>query len=312
MLRQSAQARDFVRAFDFANKPIASLCHGPWVLASAGLLNGRVLTSWPGVRDDLVNAGATWIDKEVVWDRNLVTSRGPQDLVPFVRALKSHFAAGAALHDKTRATQSSPQNHEPPKLVLGFTTAFPLPKFKLLFTVGVIAGGIYALKNSGAISGLQRKLIELLRWRWYMTLLKIIEQLALVLLDVFLTVLYARVGTGIISTRVARGSWRTVRALAKTMPSRSGKVLSFIRTWAPVSRQAAGLPVLKRPSFRATCRSAQRLTGKPVRCGVIVSSMRRHNWNWHIRNLAPSMLYSLEEIDPALFVPQSEEHQRAA
>lgn len=66
MLRQSAEARDFVRAFDSANKPIATLCHGPWVLASAGILDGRVLTSWPGVRDDLVNAGATWIDNEVV------------------------------------------------------------------------------------------------------------------------------------------------------------------------------------------------------------------------------------------------------
>jgi protease I len=157
MLRQSAEARDFVRAFDSAHKPIASLCHGPWVLASAGLLDGRVLTSWPGVRDDLVNAGATWIDKEVVWDRNLVTSRGPQDLVPFVRALKTHFAAGAALNNKTRATQSSPQTHEPPKLVLGFMNAFPLPKFKLLLTVGVIAGAIYALKNNGVISELQRQ-----------------------------------------------------------------------------------------------------------------------------------------------------------
>ena len=63
MLRQSAEARDFVRAFDSQNKPIATLCHGPWVLASAGLLDGRVLTSWPGVRDDMVNAGATWLDQ---------------------------------------------------------------------------------------------------------------------------------------------------------------------------------------------------------------------------------------------------------
>jgi len=62
LLRQSAEAREFVRAFDRAGKPIATLCHGPWVLASAGLLEGRNLTSWPGVRDDLVNAGATcWI-----------------------------------------------------------------------------------------------------------------------------------------------------------------------------------------------------------------------------------------------------------
>src|SRR3954454_16204121 len=63
LLRQSKRARDFVRAFDTAGKPIASLWHGRWVLASAGLLQGRTLTSWPGVRDDLVNAGATWLDR---------------------------------------------------------------------------------------------------------------------------------------------------------------------------------------------------------------------------------------------------------
>src|SRR3954469_21664114 len=68
LLRQSADAREFVRAFDVAGKPIATLCHGPWVLASAGLLNGRTMTSWPGVRDDLVNAGATWLDQPLVQD----------------------------------------------------------------------------------------------------------------------------------------------------------------------------------------------------------------------------------------------------
>jgi protease I len=95
LLRQSAAARDFVRAFDHSAKPIATLCHGPWVLASAGLLTGRTLTSWPGIRDDLINAGATWLDREVVRDRNLITSRGPQDLRAFVPAMLDAFAAGA-------------------------------------------------------------------------------------------------------------------------------------------------------------------------------------------------------------------------
>ena len=158
MLRQSAEARDFVRAFDSANKPIATLCHGPWVLASAGLLDGRVLTSWPGVRDDLVNAGATWLDQEVVWDGNLVTSRGPQDIVPFVRALKQHFAAGASLDKKTRARRSAPQHDQPPKVVLGFMKAFPVPKFKTLLTLGAIAGGVYAMKNSDSIKALKKQL----------------------------------------------------------------------------------------------------------------------------------------------------------
>jgi protease I len=157
MLRQSAEARDFVRAFDAANKPIATLCHGPWVLASAGLLDGRVLTSWPGVRDDLVNAGAKWLDQQVVWDGNLVTSRGPQDIVPFVRALKTHFAPGASLDKRTRALHSAPQHDQPPKAVLGVMRVFPLPKFKALLTVGAIAAGVYALKNSGANREVQRE-----------------------------------------------------------------------------------------------------------------------------------------------------------
>jgi len=84
-----------VRAFDRAGKPIASLCHGPCVLASEGLLQGRTLTSWPGVRDDLVNAGATWLDQEFVRDGNLATSRGPQDLIPFVEGCLNLFVQHA-------------------------------------------------------------------------------------------------------------------------------------------------------------------------------------------------------------------------
>src|SRR3954467_7997676 len=116
LLRQSAEAREFVSAFDRAQKPIATLCHGPWVLASAGLLRGRTLTSWPGVRDDLVNAGATWLDQELVRDGNLVTSRGPQDMIPFVQEVVRHFAAGAPLQRDgavAGASASSPQANEP-------------------------------------------------------------------------------------------------------------------------------------------------------------------------------------------------------
>src|SRR6476646_4169332 len=115
LLRQSQQAREFVRAFDTAGKPIASLCHGPWVLASAGLLEGRTLTSWPGVRDDLVNAGATWLDQPFVCDGNLATSRGPQDLIPFVQGCLDLFAQHAPI-SRTRpqtAARSAPQANEP-------------------------------------------------------------------------------------------------------------------------------------------------------------------------------------------------------
>src|SRR3954451_4788361 len=96
LLRQSADAREFVREFANNDKPISTLCHGPWVLASAGLLNGRTLTSWPGIRDDLVNSGATWLDRDVVTDGNLVTSRGPQDMTSFIPAILDHFENAAA------------------------------------------------------------------------------------------------------------------------------------------------------------------------------------------------------------------------
>ena len=103
LLRQSEAAREFVRQFNATGKPIATLCHGPWLLASAGLVQGRTMTSWPGIRDDLVHAGATWQDEPVVRDGNLVTSRGPQDLLAFVRAIVGHFQgeAGKLIPDPT-------------------------------------------------------------------------------------------------------------------------------------------------------------------------------------------------------------------
>src|SRR3954454_17494051 len=115
LLRQSEEAREFVRAFDREKKPIASLCHGPWVLASAGLLKGRTLTSWPGVRDDLVNAGATLLDQELVRDGNLVTSRGPQDMAAFFPAMIDVFAGSVPDARTTSSGHGShPQRDAPP------------------------------------------------------------------------------------------------------------------------------------------------------------------------------------------------------
>jgi protease I len=91
-LRQSERVLDFVREFDRAQKPISVICHGPWVLISAGLVQGRTLTSWPGIKDDVKNAGGNWKDEAVVYDENWVSSRGPQDLLQFNRAMVSHFA----------------------------------------------------------------------------------------------------------------------------------------------------------------------------------------------------------------------------
>ena len=86
---------DFVRAFEAAGKPISTICHGPWVLISAGLVEGRRLASWPGIKDDVRNAGGVWVDEAVVHDRNWVSSRSPLDLPAFDKAIVEHFAQGA-------------------------------------------------------------------------------------------------------------------------------------------------------------------------------------------------------------------------
>lgn len=90
--RAEPRIRQFLREMDGAGKPIAAICHAPWELISAGLLSGRKLTSWPTIQDDIRNAGAEWMDREVVVDRNLLTSRGPQDIPAFNREMVALFA----------------------------------------------------------------------------------------------------------------------------------------------------------------------------------------------------------------------------
>ena len=77
----------FVRAFGEAGKPIAAICHGPWVLIEANLVRGRRLTSWPAIQSDIRNAGGIWVDEPVVIDGNLISSRTPRDLAPFAKAM---------------------------------------------------------------------------------------------------------------------------------------------------------------------------------------------------------------------------------
>lgn len=96
-LRMSEAAQRFVQAFDDARKPIAVICHGPWLLVSAGLMEGRMLTSWPSLQDDIRNAGGTWLDREVVVDTNWVSSRKPDDLPAFNRELLAALAAAPEL-----------------------------------------------------------------------------------------------------------------------------------------------------------------------------------------------------------------------
>jgi protease I len=96
MLRAMPEVRAFVRSFFDADKPVAAICHGPWTLIDAGVVKGRSLTSWPSLRTDLENAGATWSDEEIVVDANLVTSRMPDDLPAFSLAIVGLFARGPA------------------------------------------------------------------------------------------------------------------------------------------------------------------------------------------------------------------------
>ncbi|MEV5002612.1 type 1 glutamine amidotransferase domain-containing protein [Nocardioides sp. LML1-1-1.1] len=87
-LRVDQRAQTLVRKVAAADKPLAVICHGPWLLVSAGLVEGRRLTSWPSLQDDIRNAGGDWVDAEVVVDRKLVTSRKPDDVPAFVEAIE--------------------------------------------------------------------------------------------------------------------------------------------------------------------------------------------------------------------------------
>ncbi|EDL56520.1 type 1 glutamine amidotransferase domain-containing protein [Gimesia maris] len=93
-LRVHETAMDFVRDFFKQGKPVAAICHGPWSLVEADVVSGRRVTSWPSLKTDLKNAGATWVDEECVCDEGLVTSRNPDDLPAFCSKMLEEFAEG--------------------------------------------------------------------------------------------------------------------------------------------------------------------------------------------------------------------------
>ena len=94
-LRMDADAVAFTRSFFEARKPVAEICHAPWTLVEAKVVQGRTLTSWPSLQTDIRNAGGNWVDEEVVVDNGLITSRKPDDLKAFNDALVTEFAKGA-------------------------------------------------------------------------------------------------------------------------------------------------------------------------------------------------------------------------
>jgi protease I len=104
-LRTKEKAVAFVRDFFAAGKPVGAICHAPWTLAEAGVLEGRTVTSWPSLRTDLRNAGAEWVDEEVHVDEGLVTSRKPDDLPAFNAKIVEELAEG--VHEGQKASAAS-------------------------------------------------------------------------------------------------------------------------------------------------------------------------------------------------------------
>ena len=105
-LRSTPEALEFTRAFFTAGKPVAAICHAPWVLIDAGVVRGRKLTSWPAIQSDVKNAGGNWVDEEVVCDAGLVTSRKPSDIPAFNDKMIEEFAEG--IHARQSELAQSP------------------------------------------------------------------------------------------------------------------------------------------------------------------------------------------------------------
>ena len=102
-LRTEPAAVQFVKSFFESGKPVAAICHGPWMLVEAGVVRGRKLTSWPSLRTDISNAGGEWTDEQVVTDHGLVTSRKPADIPAFNRKMIEEFAEGKHAGQRTAA-----------------------------------------------------------------------------------------------------------------------------------------------------------------------------------------------------------------
>ena len=114
-LRMEKRAVELVRGFIEADKPVAAICHGPWLLVEADAVRGRTLTSWPSIQTDIRNAGGTWVDKQVQVDQKLITSRKPEDLPAFCARIVADFSSSIR-EDKidSLVEQTFPASDPPP------------------------------------------------------------------------------------------------------------------------------------------------------------------------------------------------------
>jgi protease I len=106
-MRTDDDAVEFVRSFFEAGKPVAVICHGPWMLVEADVVRGRKVTSWPSIKTDVQNAGGNWVDEEVVVDQGLVTSRKPDDLPAFCKKMVEEFCEGVHSGQREKTTASA-------------------------------------------------------------------------------------------------------------------------------------------------------------------------------------------------------------
>jgi protease I len=113
-LRTEQRAVNFVRDFFERDKPVAAICHAPWLLIEADVLEGRTITSWPSLKTDVENAGATWVDKAVQMDQKLITSRKPDDLPQFCAKIVREFASGISERKVDELGQQSFPASDPP------------------------------------------------------------------------------------------------------------------------------------------------------------------------------------------------------
>jgi protease I len=152
LLRQSAPARDFVRRLHALGRPIALMSQAPLLLVSCGLAGGRRLAAWPGVRDDIVNAGATWLNQDVVRDGGFLSSRGPQDTAALVQALLPFFAGSTDANAVRTQGESDPPQEAPsetPGQPLRWLSA---PSVGTMLSLALLGVGVVAANR-----GLRRK-----------------------------------------------------------------------------------------------------------------------------------------------------------